>query len=175
MRLIVRLPVFALAALLLGTLFVACEGQKETREPEPLETYLPLSVAGNEIQAQLAIKTNEQARGLMYRDSLAPNHGMLFPYPQPRGMSFWMKNTFIPLDIGFFDGKGVLREVHQMYPRDLRQVRSSSQEIQYALEMNQGWFASAGVRPGARLDLKLLAEALRARGADPALYGLPKK
>ena len=109
----------------------------------------------------------------MHRESLEENRGMLFPYRIPRSLSFWMKNTLIPLDIGFFDAQGVLREIHAMYPRDLRSVRSRREDLSYALEMNQGWFRQHDIRPGAQLDQALLAKALRARGAEPVDFALP--
>jgi uncharacterized membrane protein (UPF0127 family) len=86
-------------------------------------------------------------------------------------MSFWMRNTTLPLDIGYFDSTGELKEVYPMYPRDERPVASRGR-MQYALEMNQGWFARAGVTTGAKLDQAALAEALRARGLKPAQFGI---
>jgi len=97
---------------------------------------------------------------------------MLFVYPEPLQMSFWMRDTPLPLDIGFFDRWGVLREVYAMQPFDESAIRSRSTRLQFALEMNQGWFGGNGVRPGAQLDRAALAAALKARGFDPAAYGL---
>ena len=64
-----------------------------------------------------------------------------------------MKNTLIPLDIGYFCSDGLLREVHPMYPRNLDSVHSLRDDIRYALEMNQGWFQQNSITPGARLGL----------------------
>ena len=83
-----------------------------------------------------------------------------------------MHNTLIPLDIGFFDAKGELREVRQMFPRDERTVRSHSGEIQFAVEMNQNWYRDHGVKPGAKLDLAALRAALKARGFEPRRFGI---
>jgi hypothetical protein len=87
-------------------------------------------------------------------------------------MSFWMRDTPLPLDIGFFDRGGVLREVYAMQPFDETAIRSRNIRLQFALEMNQGWFHDRGVRPGAWLDLAALRAALIARGATPADFGL---
>ncbi len=108
----------------------------------------------------------------MFRRDLGPDEGMLFIYARPQAMSFWMRNTPTPLDIGFFDGEGVLREVYPMQPFDESPVRSRSAAIRFPLEMNQGWFSANQIKPGAKLDLKALADALRARGFDPRRYGL---
>ncbi len=119
---------------------------------------------------RLAVRAHEQQRGLMQVKSMPENEGMLFLYPAPRRMSFWMRNTFIPLDIGFFDPAGVLIEVRAMYPHVEDPVASASENIQYALEMNKGWFAARGVAAGAKLDLAALREALTARGFDAGNY-----
>ena len=68
---------------------------------------------------------------------------MIFVFPRPQQMSFWMRNTELPLDIGYLDPDGTLREVYPMYPHDEKSVPSVARR-QIALEMNQGWFARAG-------------------------------
>ncbi len=147
---------------------------ERARPPAPAgpEEWLPLAIGAVRFEAQIALTPAEQQRGLMHRDSLPENGGMLFPYPEPQQMSFWMANTRIPLDIGFFDAGGLLLEVHRMVPYDIQPTRSRGRDLQFALEMPAGWFARNGLYPGQRLDLALLAEALRRRGADPARYGL---
>lgn len=164
-----------LAFLLLIFALTACSSEEEAAppaDPLPLEAYLPLTIGDQTIQAQLAITTPEQMRGLMHREHMETDHGMIFVYPKPQQMNFWMKNTLIPLDIGYIDSAGVLREIYPMYPRDTTPVPSRSDQIQWALEMNQGWFARVGLKPGAQLDMESLAAALTARGASPVAYGL---
>lgn len=136
------------------------------------DTYFPVAVGSAEVSVQLAVAPEELRRGLMYRESLGPNEGMLFVFPGPKQMSFWMRNTKIPLDIGYFDSNGVLKEIYPLYPLNETPVRSRSQELQFALEVNQGWFAEKGVRPGQRLDLEALREALVRRGLDPIAIGI---
>jgi hypothetical protein len=132
----------------------------------------PLTLGGATVQVQVALDKTEQRRGLMFRESLDDGQGMLFPYREPQPMSFWMENVAIALDVGFFDSEGVLREIHHMLPYDRQSVRSSARDLRYALEVNKDWFARNKVMPGARLDRAQLAAALKARGADPADYGL---
>lgn len=141
--------------------------------PAPLAQWFELRLGDRSIQAQVAIHSEEQRRGLMFRDSLPPDGGMVFVYLRPQRMSFWMRNTSIPLSIGFFDSQGVLREVHNLYPHDETTVSSHSDQLRLALEMRQGWFREHGVRPGARLHLDDLRRALRARGVDPDRYLAP--
>ena len=83
-----------------------------------------------------------------------------------------MRNTVIPLDIGFFDGGGKLTQVRAMHPLDENPVESASDSIQFSLEMNQGWYRERGLKPGAQLDLVALRNALEARGFDPNVYGM---
>ena len=111
-------------------------------------------------------------KGLMYREVLAAENGMLFAYRRPQQGSFWMANTPLPLDIGFFNSEGVLLEVHRMVPYDTNKTRSRSNDVQYALEMNRGWYSSNSVFPGARLNLEDMAKALYGRGEDPRLFAL---
>jgi uncharacterized protein len=134
--------------------------------------FYPIAVGEKTVRMQLAVKPAEMEHGLMGRTDLKSDEGMIFVYAQPQQMSFWMRNTPTPLDIGFFTGDGTLREIYQMYPFDETPVPSRSEVLVFALEMKQGWFEFNGVKPGAKIDLKALAAALQARGFSPAAYGL---
>jgi uncharacterized membrane protein (UPF0127 family) len=87
-------------------------------------------------------------------------------------MNFWMKNTPTPLDIAYYTPQGVLAEIYAAHPFDEKTIPSVNQRLQFVLEMNQGWYAANGVRPGAQLDLKTVAKAMRERGFNPVMYGL---
>ncbi|MGC9449822.1 MAG: DUF192 domain-containing protein [Oceanipulchritudo sp.] len=166
-------PRLFLFLLVLGSAFTACNKRDESAQgPLGVEAWLPLRINGIDLEAQFALTPAEQQKGLMHREELGKNRGMLFPYKSPRRMSFWMANTPLPLDIGFFDNRGMLLEIHRLVPYDTSQVVSRSREAQYALEMNSGWFAANRLFPGVKLDKRLLAEALERRGADPAAYGI---
>ena len=123
-----------------------------------------IDVGGKPVRMRLAVLEPERSRGLMHVPSMPEDEGMLFVFQQPRQMSFYMRNTRIPLDIGYFTPDGELQEVYAMYPFVEDAVLSSSSSIQLALEMNQGWFARNGVRPGARIDVDAVRGALRERG-----------
>lgn len=156
---------------LLTVWLVGCGGQPVPPEQvKPAAHYFPISVGGREVNLQLAITDQEMEQGLMYRTNLRGNQGMLFLYREPRQVSFWMRNTPTPLDIGYFTGDGVLREVYPLYPFDERSVPSKRDDIQYALEVPQGWFEATGVKPGAKLDLAAVATAVRERGFRPRDY-----
>ena len=121
---------------------------------------------------QVAAKPAEMEKGLMYVQSMGADEGMLFVYTAPTQMGFWMRNCVFIQNIGFFDASGELKETYEMYPHDEHTVSSSARDLQFALEMNQDWFKRNGVKPGAKLDLAAVAEALKARGLKPAAYGL---
>jgi len=125
-----------------------------------------LRVAHQGLCAELAITDAEVAQGLMGRRAIAADEGMLFVYGEPRQMHFWMKDTSLTLDIGYFDPAGILQEIHPMAPMDLTPVSSRSHRIRFALEVRRGWFADHGLTPGARLSLDLVDEALAARGVN---------
>jgi len=117
---------------------------------------VPVQIGDHSIKAELAQTSSEQARGLMYRREMAWNEGMLFTYPDERVLSFWMKNTFIPLSIAFLDTEGRIVRIARMKPQDLSS-HSSVRPARYALEMNDGWFEKAGVSAGDRVVFTLPA------------------
>ncbi|MGZ0709222.1 DUF192 domain-containing protein [Coraliomargarita sp. W4R53] len=143
---------------------VACQPPTDSAAPSAnSQTYFPISIGDSELQLQLALNSAEQQKGLMYRDSLAVGHGMLFLFDQPDKRSFWMHNTRIPLDIGYFDASGRLQEVHKLFPYDETSVPSNSREVLIAVETNRGWYAAHNISPGARIDIDALQTALKQR------------
>lgn len=143
--------------------------------PKTIADRFDIHVGAKVVHMQLAVTDLEMQRGLMERRDLGSDDGMLFLYREPQQMSFWMRDTPTPLDIGFFDDGGMLEETYAMQPFDERAIHSRSTLLQFALEMNQDWYHHNGVRPGAQLDLKAVAAALKARGFDPNKYGLRGK
>lgn len=100
------------------------------------------------------------AKGLMERDSMDDDHGMIFIYSKPQIIKIWMLNTLMDLSVAFLDENKVVREIHHLkaYPkvRDPAFFRSrqaiSSEPLNYALEMKAGWFEDHGVKPGDKVD-----------------------
>lgn len=141
--------------------------------PKSVGDYFPVKLGEQTVQLQFAVTGAEMQRGLMERRDLKPEQGMIFVYPRAQGLSFWMRNTPTPLDIGFFTADGELREIYPLHPFDETPVASRRKDLQYAVEMNQGWFKANNVKPGAKLDLAAVAAALKARGFPPRAFGLP--
>ena len=133
-------------------------------------TYFPISIEKIPLKLQLALTQSEQAQGLMHRDSMPEDHGMLFLFKYPGPRSFWMRNTKIPLDLAYFDASGRLLEIHPLYPYNENAVRSRSRHVLIVVETNQGWFRRNNVQPGAQIDLKALKKAVSARGHSPDDY-----
>lgn len=117
----------------------------------PQGDLVPIRVAGIEILVEIADEDEERSRGLMHRESLPENQGMLFVYTDERTLSFWMRNTLIPLDIAYIDREGRIVDIQQMEPQDST-THPSAAPAMYALEMNQGWFEANGVEVGDRIE-----------------------
>ncbi len=167
-------PVTLLLAsfLLLGTLS-ACGGKKESAAaPKSVNDFFEIRLGAQKVRLQVAALPDEVQRGLMFRKTMGRDEGMLFVFPRSQQMGFWMRNTTLPLDIGYFDAEGVLREIYPMYPLDEKTVMSRGRDLQFALEMNQGWFKDRGVKPGDQLDLAAVREALKARDLRAEAFGL---
>jgi uncharacterized protein len=111
-----------------------------------------LEVGEQRLQIEIAATPEARSRGLMYRESLAEDAGMLFVFPDDRKRSFWMKNTSIPLSIAYIRHDGTISEILDMQPYSLDPV-PSQRRVRYALEVNQGWFERKGVRAGMRVGL----------------------
>lgn len=102
------------------------------------------------IRAEVAADFASRSRGLMHRKALGPNAGMLFIFDEPAVHCMWMKNTLIPLSVAFVDEHGVIANIADMTPHS-EQPHCASRPARYALEMNRGWFAAKGIKPGMRL------------------------
>ena len=102
------------------------------------------------IRAEVAAEFGTRMRGLMYRASMPQNAGMLFIFDETTQHCMWMKNTLIPLSVAFIDEKGAITNVEDMKPQT-EDSHCASRPARYALEMNRGWFAAHGIKPGSRI------------------------
>jgi uncharacterized membrane protein (UPF0127 family) len=139
-----------LAAALLCAALQGCAAEDEKPQGRLETTELAIrrkDGTGAVVLAELARSDEQRRRGLMGRKSLPDGEGMLFVFETDRTLSFWMKNTLIPLSIAFISHDGRILEIHDMESQSLRSVQSS-RSARYALEVPQGWFARSGVGPG---------------------------
>jgi uncharacterized protein len=105
-----------------------------------------------EVQVEIADDDAERRRGLMERTALAENAGMLFVFDREQALSFWMRNTLIPLSIAYIDSEGRIVDIEDMQPLD-ETSHPSAEPAQYALEVNQGFFAERGIEVGDQVEL----------------------
>jgi uncharacterized membrane protein (UPF0127 family) len=105
------------------------------------------------VRVELALTEQQRARGLMWRDRLDQDAGMLFVFPEPRALAFWMKNTPLPLDIIFIDAEGRVVSIAEHTTPYSEQSLPSAGPAQYVLEVNGGFAKAHGVSPGARVEL----------------------
>jgi hypothetical protein len=122
----------------------------ERPAPQPTLPRVDIQAGMHVIRAEVAADGASRMRGLMMRERLGPNEGMLFVFEQKAGHCFWMKNTLIPLSIAFLDDDGTIANIHDMKPHD-ESSHCPVRAVRYALEMEQGWFAKRGLKAGSRL------------------------
>jgi uncharacterized membrane protein (UPF0127 family) len=111
----------------------------------------PLTIGKAKLIAEVAATPDQRTTGLMHRFSLKPDHGMIFVFDRAEPLSFYMRNTYIPLSIAFIGSDGRIINIADMAPRD-ESLHWSSGPAQYALEMRKGWFADRGIQPGDRVE-----------------------
>lgn len=167
-----------LVVLMAGTALAACDedgatagvatptitaaGPSPTSTPQPVATPSPtvadsriaLEVKGANasavVRVELAVSEDEIRTGLMHRESLPEDAGMLFIFEAPSHRGFWMKDTLIPLDIAYLDSTGTINEIHRGEPLD-QAVMVPALPYWYVLEVNAGWFERNGLGVGDRL------------------------
>ena len=102
------------------------------------------------LNCEVADTAYKQQLGLMNRDHLDDDKGMIFIFKYPVRINFWMKNTKIPLSIAFIDAEGYILGVNEMQPYSLKKV-TSFQKFQYAVEANSGWFKKNFIKAGTKV------------------------
>ncbi|GIZ53801.1 hypothetical protein NCCP691_38150 [Noviherbaspirillum aridicola] len=101
----------------------------------------------NLIRAEVAARDADRQQGLMYREKMGANEGMVFVFDGPAQVCMWMKNTLIPLSVAFIDERGTIVNIEDMQPQTT-DSHCARKPIRYALEMNQGWFRQKNIKPG---------------------------
>ena len=170
-----RTSIAVLMLLFVSLLLVAgCAGEKsESPSETPPETTAPpttapatgpetarmpiLNITNSEgervvVRVEIADTSEERERGLMGRTALAEDAGMLFVFGREQQLSFWMKDTLIPLSIAYIDARGHIVDIQDMQPLD-ETPHPSAAPAKYALEVNQGFFEERGIQVGNRVDL----------------------
>jgi uncharacterized membrane protein (UPF0127 family) len=140
----VQVRLFALALLLGASSLVHAQPQA------PLPTTR-LTAGIHVITAEVAQDNPSRTRGLMFREKLAPNGGMLFVFEGKGVQCMWMRNTLIPLSVAFIDDDGTIVNIEDMKPLDETSQHCSKKPVAFALEMSQGWFTQRGIKAGTKI------------------------
>lgn len=114
--------------------------------PEPGHAWVIFGA--DTVVAEVARSADERAEGLMYREEVPDGTGMLFVFPDLGIRSFWMNNTYVPLDIAYMDASFTIVDIQQMEPQTTDPHESAAPAM-FALEVPQGWFAAHGITVGA--------------------------
>lgn len=136
---------FASSARLLTLSLALLSGAVQAQTPAM--PMIELTAGINRIEAEVASTPQMRARGLMFRQQMAPQRGMLFVFAENAQHCMWMKNTDLPLSVAFLDEAGRILNVEDMKPHT-EDNHCAARPARYALEMNLGWFAQRGLRAG---------------------------
>lgn len=139
----------------LGVFAAAFLALPATAQPQPALPHSDLVIetakGPQHFTVELANTDESRARGLMFRQNMAPDAGMLFDFGQEQMASFWMRNTLIPLDMLFIKADGTILNIHQRaIPHDETGINSEG-PVQAVLELNGGTVARLGIKPGDRV------------------------
>jgi uncharacterized protein len=148
------------AALIAATVLFSysCSGAASAQgvdKPNPQLKTVSLKSGTVEVVAEVARTEIERNRGLMFRKSLAAGKGMVFDFETDQRVSFWMKNTTLPLSVAYLGSDGTIYQILDLTPLS-EEPRPSERSVRYALEVPQGWFSQVGLKEGDRFDIPKL-------------------
>lgn len=146
MKLLYRPALTALLRLIVLTVIALTAINVRAQMPE-----ISLSIEGNQLTAEVAATDPQRMQGLMHRRMMPENRGMLFVFTNVSRHAMWMENTFIPLSVAFIDSDGIITNIEDMKPHT-RDSHPAVKPVRYALEMNLGWFAKRGIKPGTKIE-----------------------
>ena len=106
-----------------------------------------IKVGAHPLKVEVAASDPQRTQGLMFRQALGKNDGMLFVFADVEYHSMWMKNTLIPLSVAFVDAKGEILNILDMEPLTL-ETHTAAGPARYAIETNKGWFAEKKIKAG---------------------------
>jgi len=144
-------PVLVFLILALLTVCGGCRQEPSTKPSLSKESRpgkVQLTIGGATLWVEVAGDEATRSQGLMHRRQMPEDEGMLFVFEYPQPLSFWMKNTYLPLDIAFVARDGSILNILRMKPLDEGPRYLSQGQALYAIETNAGWFQKNGVKAG---------------------------
>jgi hypothetical protein len=148
--LIMKNPFVSLLQSTLAAAVILGAGATEAQQMAKFRT-IPLNIGIHVIRAEAAATPAQREQGLMFREKMGPNEGMVFLFGTPTTVCMWMKNTLIPLSVAFIDEQGKIVNIADMQPQST-DSHCGEKPVKYALEMNQGWFRQKNIKPGTVID-----------------------
>ena len=121
----------------------------ESGRPQPRLVTLKLWVGTNEVTSEIAYTMPQIMAGMMWRTNMPENTAMIFVFDYPASKNFYMRNCVVPLSAGYIQPDGALAEIAKLVPGDQVGVQSKSENLQFVLEVPQGWFERHNVKTGA--------------------------
>ena len=115
---------------------------------QPHLQTMKLWLGAEELETELALTSEQIQTGMMFRTNMAENAGMLFVFSAPHRASFWMKNCPLPLSAAYIDPEGVILEIRELQPHNTNSVVAASEQVQFVLEVNRGWFERHHITTG---------------------------
>jgi uncharacterized protein len=131
-----------IAMVALATLSSAAIAQSPSKFPT-----IELTAGIHVIKAEVAATDTQRQQGLMFREKMGQNEGMVFVFEAPASVCMWMKNTLLPLSVAFIDQEGKIVNIEDMKP-STTDSHCAKRLVRYALEMNQGWFKQKNIKHG---------------------------
>ncbi len=132
-----------IVASLIWVLFLSCNSRK----------FAKVVINAHILTVEVADTDKKRRKGLMGRSFLEQDAGMLFVFETPQIVSFWMKNTSIPLSIAFINEDYEIIQIEDMLPYDVVNIHKSKTNVRYALEVNQGWFDKNNIKIGDKIKI----------------------
>jgi len=127
-----------------------CSAAQAQETPQTQLQRITLTAGIHQIDTQVALTPEQHQIGLMYRTEMPQGEGMIFVFQTPSKQCFWMKNTVLPLTAAFIADDGTIVNLEDMKPQTT-DAHCSAKPVRFVLEMNQGWFAKKGIKPGFKL------------------------
>jgi uncharacterized membrane protein (UPF0127 family) len=115
---------------------------------QPKLRTVRLWIGAKELTSEVAMTVCEISTGMMFRKEIGDNEGMLFVFGRPHRVSFYMRNTVVPLSAAYIDPKGAILEIRELKPLEEAPVTAGSDQVQFVLETKLGWFEKNGIAPG---------------------------
>ena len=118
------------------------------QQAQPKLTTMKMYLGAEQLDVELALTPQQEMVGMMFRTNILETDAMLFVFPRPYQASFWMKNCPESLSAAYIGPDGVIVEIHHLEKQDTNSVVAAADNIQYVLEVKDGWFARHNINTG---------------------------